>query len=186
MAFLDRERTGIFQLGFTYGGKRFKRSLRTRDEATAEAALHRVEENLRLVASGRLAIPADADLATFLISDGKLTSSTQVAPKQLRVGELFETYAGGLPEGALAAETLRIAAIHMRHVVRIVGSRKLLRTVKRDDVQHEGAPKGHPNFLTWLGDIGKLLAEIKEREQLCLVKLVVNTLIRTKFRSCMS
>ena len=49
-----------------------------------------------------------------------------------------------------------------------------------------GSKRGHPTLLTCLGDIGKTPAEIKERNQLCLVKLVVNTLIRMKFRSCMS
>ncbi len=51
MAWLDRENTGIFQLGFRFGGQRFKRSLGTRDEQVAEATRHRVEENIRLVAT---------------------------------------------------------------------------------------------------------------------------------------
>lgn len=50
MAWLDCEtRTGIYQIGFTISGHRFKRSLRTRDEQAAESTLHRVEDNLRLV-----------------------------------------------------------------------------------------------------------------------------------------
>lgn len=75
MAWLDRERSGIYHLGFNYGGRRFKRSLRTRDERSAEATLHRVEENIRLVTTGRLKIPLEADVPTFLISDGALSSA---------------------------------------------------------------------------------------------------------------
>lgn len=135
MAWLDCERTGIYQIGFSFGGRRFKRSLRTRDEPTAEATLHRVEENLRLVSTGRLTIPPDADIATFLISDGKIATTTQAAPKTLLLGELFDRYLGQLPPDSLAPETLRIGAIHMRHVMRIIGSRRQLRTISRDDLQ---------------------------------------------------
>lgn len=47
MAWLTQEPSGIFQIGFTFAGERFKRSLRTRDDGTAEAAMLRVEENMR-------------------------------------------------------------------------------------------------------------------------------------------
>lgn len=65
MAWIDCERTGIFQIGFCFGRRRVKRSLRTRDQRVAEAAMHRVEENIRLVTTGRLTMPLDADLASF-------------------------------------------------------------------------------------------------------------------------
>lgn len=33
----------------------------------------RVEENIRLIESGRLVVPENADLLTFLLSDGEIT-----------------------------------------------------------------------------------------------------------------
>ena len=137
MAWLDCPKTGIYQVGFTFGGKRFKRSLGTRDEKTVEASACRVEENIRLVATGHLSIPPNADVATFLISDGKLTTPNHVElPKELRLGELFGRYQESLPSGAVAPETLRIAEIHMRHISRITGLRRHLQTIERADLQH--------------------------------------------------
>ena len=108
MAWLDCERTGIFQLGFTFGGRRFKRSLRTRDERVAEATLHRVEESIRLVETGRLSVPANADLATFLISDGKIASTPDL-PEPISLGTLFNRYrkrlAGSSTAGDLTTTT---------------------------------------------------------------------------------
>lgn len=135
MAWIDCERTGIFQIGFCFGGRRVKRSLRTRDQRVAEAAMHRVEENIRLVTTGRLTIPLDADVASFLLSDGKLATKELALPKIILLGDLFERYSTSIPPDALAPETLRIAAIHMRHVVRIIGQRRQLRTLQRDDLQ---------------------------------------------------
>ena len=135
MAWLDRERTGIYQIGFSFGGKRFKRSLRTRDEATAEATLHRVEENIRLVSTGRLVVPPEADIAAFLISDGKITSTDPTLPKPMPLSEVFSAYLEKLPVNSLGKETLRISGIHMNHVVRILGGRKQLRSVTASDLQ---------------------------------------------------
>lgn len=136
MAWLDRGQTGIFQLGFQFGGRRFKRSLRTRDERTAEATLHRVEENIRLVSTGRLKIPPEADVPTFLISDGELSSAAPMElPKQLQLRDLFAHYRKSLPTDALSPGTLRIAEIHMKHVLRIIGKSRHLRTITRDDLQ---------------------------------------------------
>ncbi|WP_372717184.1 hypothetical protein [Novipirellula sp.] len=53
-----------------YGGKRFVRSLKTSDEDEALGRKLRVEENIRLIESGRLQVPAGYDLVTFLLSDG--------------------------------------------------------------------------------------------------------------------
>lgn len=136
MAWLDCERSGIYQLGFSFGGERFKRSLRTRCERTAQAAMLRVEENIRLVTSGRIEIPETADVATFLLSDGKLSSQKSIAHSSIAIGELFVRYRKSIPEDSLAPHTLRTAAIHMRHVVRLIGARRKLRTLKLEDLQN--------------------------------------------------
>lgn len=135
MAWLTQEPSGIFQIGFTFAGQRIKRSLRTCDEGTAEAAMLRVEENIRLVMNGRLPVPADADVASFLLSDGKLTSPQISKQKQVKLQNLFEAYRDSMPKGALGAETLRIAAIHMGHFKRVIGVSRTLRSIKRDDLQ---------------------------------------------------
>ena len=165
MAWLDCERTGIYQIGFSFGGTRFKRSLKTRDEPTARAAIHRVEENLRLVASGRLTIPPTADIPTFLLSDGRLSESPQIDTRILLLGDLFDTYQSQLPANALGAETSRVMAIHMRHVARILGNRRQLQTVTREDLQRyvniRAEEKGKRNRPVSTGTITKELATFR-------------------------
>jgi hypothetical protein len=78
MAWLQADPSGNYHVSFRFGGRKFKRSLRTKDAATAEGRRLRLEENIRLVESGRLAILSEADVPTFLLSDGKLNSKVSV------------------------------------------------------------------------------------------------------------
>ena len=57
MAWLELERSGVYHIAFRLGDRKFKKSLRTKSEIETEARRHRLEENLRLVESGRLTIP---------------------------------------------------------------------------------------------------------------------------------
>ena len=136
MAWLEQEKTGIYQICFRFGDERVKKSARTRDERKALSIKGRVEENIELIQRGRLSVPEDVDLFAFLISDGNLNGEKQKKRKSLTLSALFPRYRDSLPPNALSQETLRITEVHMRHVVRILGARGQLRTVKRDDLQH--------------------------------------------------
>jgi hypothetical protein len=67
MAWLELEVSGRYHVAFRE--RKFKRSLRTANQCDAEAACVHVDENLRPVECDRLDIPANADIATFLLSD---------------------------------------------------------------------------------------------------------------------
>ena len=151
MAWLEQEKTGIYQICFRYQGERFKKSARTRDERKAQSMMGRVDENIELVERGRLHVPHDVELFAFLLSDGQINREKLKPMRRLKLSELFGRYRKSLPTGALAPETLRIAEIHMNHVVRIIGRRRQLRTVERDDLQQfvnvrskESGKRGHP------------------------------------------
>ncbi|MBP85659.1 MAG: hypothetical protein CMJ64_02920 [Planctomycetaceae bacterium] len=64
--------TGYFHVSFRCAGHRYKRSLKTKSERQALTHNVRIEETIRLVESGRLEVPSDADLATFVLSDAKV------------------------------------------------------------------------------------------------------------------
>src|SRR5262245_42383771 len=65
-------RSDRFRIVFRIGGKKLHAALKTTDRKEAEGCLARLEENLRLVERGRLIPPPDADIQTFLLSDGKV------------------------------------------------------------------------------------------------------------------
>ena len=137
MAWLEKEKTGIYQICFRFRGERIKRSARTRALRKAETLLARVEENIDLVERGRLIVPCDADLFPFLVSDGKINDTNAKTITQVRLAKVFERYSESLPANAMSMQPLRIAGVHMRHIVRILGRRcNKVRSVSRDDLQH--------------------------------------------------
>lgn len=96
MAWLEQHPTaGTFQIVFRLGEAKFKRSLKTSDAREAAGRLARFEENIRLVESGRLVMPEQADPGAFLLSDGKLNGKPKVA-ERLALGELIERYKAAL------------------------------------------------------------------------------------------
>lgn len=92
MAWLVKKKSGIYHLGFRFVGEEI--TLKTRHERTAQAALHRIEETISLIERGRLEIPEEADVGTFMFSDGKIERPVQtcVRSKRLTLGQLFECY----------------------------------------------------------------------------------------------
>lgn len=115
-------RNGRYNLILRFGGKRIIRSLKTSDESVALAKKLRVEENIGLIESGRLSIPDDADIVTFLLSDGKL-ARTPVLRESLTLESFFKQFFDSIPEGNLEETTLNGMRIHERHLLRLLGKR---------------------------------------------------------------
>ena len=134
MPWLERDPSGYYHVAFRFGDCRFKRSLRTKKKNEAEARRIRLEENTRLVESGRLTIPDGADPATFLLSDGKLEQGQSI-PRSLRLAKLCDDYHQSLPDGTMEANSLYTAAIHMHHLERGFGPNYHVRELKLEDLQ---------------------------------------------------
>jgi hypothetical protein len=74
----------VFRVVFRFGGQKYSRSLKTSNPRTAKAALARLEDNLARVEIGQLILPENADLATFLLFDGRLEQRQAVRADALR------------------------------------------------------------------------------------------------------
>src|SRR3954469_13662645 len=73
------QRGGRYRLVFRHGGQKFQHPLKTADRAEADACRTRLEEGIRLLERGRIdPPPPGADLAIYLLSDGKLNGTPQV------------------------------------------------------------------------------------------------------------
>ena len=134
MASIEK-RNGRFRVSFRFGGVKHNRALKTRSEDEALARCRRLEENIRLVDCGRLSIPPGADIATFLLSDGKL-DARPLACGPLTIANLFEVYFGELPDGALEPTTVQGLRIHERHLVRLLGARFGIQAMSVVDLQN--------------------------------------------------
>lgn len=125
-------RNGRYNIIVRFGGKRFVRSLKTTDEDEATARRLRVEENIRLVESGRLELPDNADVLTFLLSDGRMASKP-VLRKRLSLETLFSEFFEAIPDGNLQKTTLEGMKIHARHLKRLLGVNFAVQTLTLED-----------------------------------------------------
>ena len=119
MAWLDK-RGDNFRLVFQIGGQTFKRSLRTSDQREADGMVALVERRIKMVERGELAVPEDAELASFLVADGKVKTAVAVRPA-LTLATAINKYLESIPTGSLEANTLYTLKIHLEHIRRHFG-----------------------------------------------------------------
>ncbi|MDA7980770.1 MAG: site-specific integrase [Pirellulales bacterium] len=137
MAWLEQTPNGYFHVSFRYAGQRFKKSLRTKDERDATARLHRIDENIRLVESGRLVPPDDADLGSFLLSDGRLNGRNIERPKKRlrRLSDFALAFLAAVPPGSLEESTVAGMRTHLGHLKRSLGATFDLPCIELGDLQ---------------------------------------------------
>ncbi len=133
MASLEK-RSDCYRIIFRFGGQKFSRSLRTKDDREATASLARLEDNLRRVQLGTLTIPEGVDVPTYLLSDGNLSSKPKVQAR-LTLESLFAEFFDTLPDGSLEDSTVAGMKTHRDHLLRILGSRFPVRKLSPRDVQ---------------------------------------------------
>jgi len=164
MAWLEQKQSGTFHVLFRIGEEKYRRSLKTKMHREALSRKLRIEENLKLIESGRLTVPDDADLVSFLLSDGRLNKRLE-GQKRLPLGKLFSTYVENLPEDSMEANSKATASVHMRHVVRIIGSSTQLRAVTITDLQryvnHRSKEPGYRGRNVSASTIKKELATLR-------------------------
>lgn len=90
MAWL-KQRFGLYRVAFRHGGRKLHYSVGSDNQKEAKACMAGPQGNLRLVERGRLEVPAGADLAVFLVTDGKLNAKP-VIDQPLTLAEVFERY----------------------------------------------------------------------------------------------
>jgi integrase len=134
MAWIQRDRSDSYHVCFRLGGRKFKRSLKTMSESQAESARGRVEDNIRLVERGILSIPPGADVADFLLSDGKVAGPVEI-PTVVTLGLLIGKYEKAISGGAVEQSTLCTIRIHSKHLKRILGEDTDVRSITRDHLQ---------------------------------------------------
>ena len=64
------EKDGIYLARFRYGGREYKKSLKTRDEREAKNALRVVETTIHRLTTGTLTVPDGVNVGTFILSGG--------------------------------------------------------------------------------------------------------------------
>src|SRR5262249_24514441 len=131
-----------------------------------KACMARLEENLRLVERGRLEVPAGADLAVFLVTDGKLNAKP-IIDQPLTLEGVFERYETQLPEGAKEASTRYTERIHLEHLKRLIGAHVAFKGITTDALQRyvdarsqetglKGKPLSHTTIQKEIGTLASI------------------------------
>lgn len=123
-----------YRIVFRLEGRKYSRALQTTNERDATTSLVRLEDNLRRVSLGTLTIPEGADVATFLLSDGKTTAHRRRCEIHTII-ELFDAYFASIPVDCLEQSTLTSMHIHQGHFVRILGAGCRIQSLQTDDLQ---------------------------------------------------
>lgn len=134
MASIEK-RGNTFRVTFRFGGRKYNRALRTKDEKAAQACLARLEDNLRRMELGLLEMPEGGDLATFLLSDGRTQRHPTPQPTIRTVGKLVDGYLASILEGSLEKTTLTGMRIHVRRIKRVLGANTALDEFSLDHLQ---------------------------------------------------
>ncbi len=171
MAWLEKTTSGHFHVGFRHGGLKYKKALRTKDAEAASARAHRVAENLMLLETGRLHLPADADIGAFLLADGRQDAERPIkAKRKLRLlGQLAKTFMASIPDGALEASTIKGMQTHLRHLRRVLGTSFDLPSLELGDLQAYVDTRGKDK-----GKRGKCLSAATIRKELTTLRTLWN------------
>jgi integrase len=128
------QRGESFRVIFKFCGRRFTRSLKTKNRKAAAASVARLEDNLRRVELGLLTPPDGADLPAFLLSDGQAMSRPTLAAIET-LESLLAKYFTSLPEGALEDSTIRGMQVHRGHLLRVLGKKFLIQGLEAPHLQ---------------------------------------------------
>ncbi len=158
MAWLEK-RGECFHVCFRLGERKFKRSLKTTRQREADVVVARVERRLKLIDDGDVAIPDGADLATFVVSDGKVDRPVVVQAMTLR--ELLASYESSLKVGSLESNTIDTIKLHLKHIVRIVGSKLRADRLTFGDLQNYVDVRSQEE-----GKRGRLISSVTVKKEL--------------------
>ncbi|MFO0952631.1 MAG: tyrosine-type recombinase/integrase [Isosphaeraceae bacterium] len=111
----------LFVARFRYGGKEFKRSLKTTRLDDARAALGGVERTLHGLATGLVQVPPGVDPGDFILSCGTLRSAPQPKRRAVTLRALVDEYLGA--QSHKAPSSVYTEGVHLRNLLNHLGAK---------------------------------------------------------------
>jgi len=136
MPYIEK-RGGNFRVVFHLGGKRYRHTLKTKEERIAKSVVGGVERTIMLIEQRALRIPEDCDVGEFVLSGGqvKATAALPEAAKEISLGELRDRYVETMAIGAIEQNSLETVKMHLRHFLKTLGSGFMLQGMGLSDLQ---------------------------------------------------
>lgn len=133
-----KTRTGTsYIVCFRFGDRLYNRSLGEVTPGEAEARKKRVEATIYDINIGRLTVPPAADAGLFILSDGKLAEKLKavVQDEPVTLKKLWEQYKADLPEGAKERSSQKTEALHVKHLLSLLGESTAVTALTVKDLQ---------------------------------------------------
>lgn len=125
-SFTYQSKHSTARIHWRFRGKQFSKIEKVDNERHAERLAAAIEETISEIEKGRLIIPPEADLKTFILTNGRLSKPQGDAENTVRsptLADVFDTYFATLTAGSKAASSMQTAKVHSRHFQRILGDR---------------------------------------------------------------
>ncbi len=113
-------RTRVWQIVFRWEGEQYKRTAQTKKKKDAETLAGRVEDTIRMLRTGHLAMPEEADPPSWILSNGQQAQqrSKNGKTRSESFGKVCDLYFEDQKEKA--ESTLSGEKIHIAHLKRIL------------------------------------------------------------------
>lgn len=135
-------RNKTYRVVFMHAGRRYGYSLGTGDRQTAEALAGGIDKTLMLIAQGALEVPAGGDVVAFVRHGGKPPAPAGAGPDgrpagggPVRLSAFKDRYLAARAGGAMEANSLATARMHLGHFERTLGGDFDLRRLTLADLQ---------------------------------------------------
>lgn len=111
----------LYVARFRFGGKEYKKSLKTTHKADAKAAMHGIERVIHGLTTGMLQIPLGIDPGDFIISGGTLKETARPRRRVPALSALIDEYLANLSHKA--PSSVYTEGVHLRNLKRKLGSK---------------------------------------------------------------
>lgn len=136
MPWLETHKSGNFHIVLRHQDRKYRQSLKTKNQIEADAQLSKVKFNLHLCEMGRLEIPDGIHPLDFLLADGKVDSSDSPSgPTALTLDQLVKDFFGAIPDDSLEPTTLSQMTTHCGHLKRHFKGNFLVQTLTTEHLQ---------------------------------------------------
>jgi integrase len=127
-------RSKNYKVCFRFRGRSYKKSLKTTKAGDAQIILGGVKRTLLRLEQNLLDLPLDADILTFVLSDGKQAEKAS-QPQIVTLQELIDQYIAACSVGAMEENSLDTTKLHLRHFVATFGKEFPVASLKMTDLQ---------------------------------------------------
>ena len=128
MAFAQ-QRAGWYRVVFNYGGKKYRKGLKTTDATVADAVVGGIKRTILMLEQGFLQIPEGADVLTFILSGGQTIQSLlmppapeEPTPEPVTLEQLRDKYVATMSIGVIEKSSLDTIKLHLRNILQTLGA----------------------------------------------------------------